>query len=216
MSEQDYIQLTFFPVDSPANLSALPGNDEAKKMTVTSGRRCLELSKNCGPLGLLEKTLLGSSIWGSTLRLLTWKHKVTPAGRLYFQLAASAPRISDTESQLWATPTASDGAQGGIIGKNDSFHTTANGTLRKVNQNGTDGSVGLGRLVRMWATPTASDSEGTTGGNRFSLRTDVQGQLNPEWVEALMGFPAGWTNLDGQLPLDSHNICGSRRESSPD
>jgi len=23
------------------------------------------------------------------------------------------------------------------------------------------------------------------------------GQLNPTWVEALMGFPLGWTDLDG-------------------
>lgn len=24
----------------------------------------------------------------------------------------------------------------------------------------------------------------------------VRGHLNPEWVEWLMGFPEGWTNLD--------------------
>lgn len=33
------------------------------------------------------------------------------------------------------------------------------------------------------------------GGNHRSLRTDVAGQLNPEWVEWLMGFPIGWTDL---------------------
>ena len=68
---------------------------------------------------------------------------------------------------------------------------------RAVNQNGADGSVGLARLVQMWATPTAADSTGTTGGgNSRSLRTDVGGQLNPTWVEWLMGFPTGWTDLN--------------------
>ena len=41
MSEQDYEQLTLFQEDSPASRLVLPGSDEARKMTVTSGLRCL-------------------------------------------------------------------------------------------------------------------------------------------------------------------------------
>ena len=42
-----------------------------------------------------------------------------------------------------------------------------------------------------------ADSQGSTGGkNHRSLRTDVAGQLNPTWVEWLMGFPIGWTDLN--------------------
>ena len=49
-------------------------------------------------------------------------------------------------------------------------------------------------MERLFTTPCAADSTGTTGGaNHRSLRTDVAGQLNPEWVEWLMGFPPGWT-----------------------
>ena len=35
---------------------------------------------------------------------------------------------------------------------------------------------------------------------RRSMAAGNEGQLNPEWVEALMGFPPGWTELepDGQ------------------
>lgn len=52
-------------------------------------------------------------------------------------------------------------------------------------------------LERLFTTPCAADSTGTTGGaNHRSLRTDVSGQLNPEWVEWLMGFPAGWSALE--------------------
>lgn len=91
-----------------ASHSVLPGSEEAKQMTVTSGRRCLELSKSCGPLGQLEKTLLESSEWSSTAYLLTWKARTTPAGRLYFQLQPSGHRTDGSESRLWPTPTASD------------------------------------------------------------------------------------------------------------
>ena len=54
------------------------------------------------------------------------------------------------------TPVASDGTTGSLIGKNDKFYETKTGMPRKVNQNGKDGSVGLGRLVQMWPTPDAS------------------------------------------------------------
>jgi hypothetical protein len=54
------------------------------------------------------------------------------------------------------TPMASDATTGAIIGKNDIFVETK-GLPRKINQNGTDGSVGLARLVQMLPTPNAYD-----------------------------------------------------------
>ena len=73
MSEQDYEQLTLFQGDSRASRSVLPGSDEARRMTVISGRKCLELYKKSGPLGSLARMLLGSSKWRSTRCYLTWK-----------------------------------------------------------------------------------------------------------------------------------------------
>ncbi|PCN42291.1 hypothetical protein B9C88_21565 [Brevibacillus laterosporus] len=32
--------------------------------------------------------------------------------------------------------------------------------------------------------------------------SDQSGQLNPDWVEALMGFPIGWTNLEVDEPRE--------------
>ncbi len=54
-----------------------------------------------------------------------------------------------------------------------------------------------------WPTPTASDAMGGPGGQRdggANLRTAVaaagaRGPLNPDWIEWLMGWPAGWTEL---------------------
>lgn len=53
---------------------------------------------------------------------------------------------------------------------------------------------------RIWPTPTASDGMGGPGSSGRdggpNLRTVVGGPLNPEWVEWLMGFPVGWTDLE--------------------
>ena len=68
----------------------------------------------------------------------------------------------------------------------------------------------LETAVKMWPTPTASDHKGSgpslirsDGKNRLNDRLDYAteqraqngGQLNPTWVEWLMGFPTGWTDL---------------------
>ena len=56
----------------------------------------------------------------------------------------------------------------------------------------------LGWAVK-WATPNAADAVGSHGGGQSrSLRTDVSGQggqLNADWVELLMGFSQGWTDI---------------------
>ena len=48
---------------------------------------------------------------GSTLFSLTWRRKATPAGRPYYQLAASGRRISETDCGLWPSPMAGTPAQ---------------------------------------------------------------------------------------------------------
>jgi hypothetical protein len=75
-----------------------------------------------------------------------------------------------------------------------------------------------------WPTPTAGihrsgqTSEATATKNSRPLQERVerggQGRLNPAWVEALMGFPAGWTLTDGQ-PLRDHSTPGSHLEPDP-
>ena len=60
----------------------------------------------------------------------------------------------------------------------------------------------LANAVKLFATPCAGDAIGSHGGgNGRSLRTDVAGQLNPMWVEWLMGFPIGWTELNASETL---------------
>lgn len=73
MSEQDSKQSQYYQEDFLASLSVQPGSDEARKMTVTSGRKCLELYRRSDPVGSLVRMLLASSHWRSTKCFLTWK-----------------------------------------------------------------------------------------------------------------------------------------------
>jgi len=57
-----------------------------------------------------------------------------------------------------------------------------------------------------WPTPAATDYKGSSkvGQRRGQLpeavgvAEDVFGPLNPAWVEALMGWPLGWTDPDAE------------------
>ena len=117
------------------------------------------------------------------------------------------------------TPTASDGTSGAVIGKNDTYYTTSTGMPRKMTRHGVDGSVGLGRLVNMWPTPSANeDAAGTPNGNMQRMLGNCKevrgetkkewekGSLNADWTEWLMGFPVGWSDLEAlpgeALPWD--------------
>jgi hypothetical protein len=108
MKKQVYIDQPSSVVASPANHFQQQESEKDLTTTVTSGRKCLELYPKSGPLGLLAKMLLESSVWRSTLCVLTWKIKVTKCNRFLFQLAASRPRTGENASLLWATPNTMD------------------------------------------------------------------------------------------------------------
>jgi hypothetical protein len=154
-------QLTLSAGAIRANPSAVPGSVEARKMTAISGLNIVGLSKNSGPLGCLERMLLGTSLWGSTQCFLTWKHLATKQGRLLFRLAPSAPLTNGNGYGFWRTPTAGDG--------------THNHCDAPAHKRGT---------VPLMLTVQALRSEGVKNGH-----------LNPAWVEWLMGFTEGWTDL---------------------
>jgi DNA (cytosine-5)-methyltransferase 1 len=69
----------------------------------------------------------------------------------------------------------------------------------------------LEQAVQMWPTPTASSwgNEGSrnmldkhvqsgniTEQDKRAMTAGNGGKLNPTWVEWLMGFPTGWTDLE--------------------
>ena len=184
-------QLTLFAEGSHVSPSQSPDYDKGRTMTVTSGLRCLELYENVSRAGSLAKTFLGSSEWHSTMCALTWSAKATKSGRLYYQLVPSMLTTEETESGLWRTPMNSDW-------KN----------MDTVNQ------LHLSKQVKdpaLWPTPTTRDYKGGRKAETLEAKGRLPtnslpdlvnsqagetGPLNPTpFVEWLMGFPTGWTEL---------------------
>ena len=98
--------------------------------------------------------------------------------------------------QNWPTPNAWDGKRGPRSEEN----------LRtKKHQINLITAVKQAEREKLLPTPNARDwKDGKTAGNRKSpglgvvahqLDTQVGGQLNPTWVEWLMGWPLGWSEL---------------------
>ena len=105
-SEQmELIPSTSLQEDILANLSPSQVAKKVSKIRDTSGQNILDLSKNSNQLGLLEKMLVDTLNSVSTPYSRTWRVKVTPRGRLVFQLLASAPTTKEKESGHWPTPT---------------------------------------------------------------------------------------------------------------
>jgi len=94
----------------------------------------------------------------------------------------------DEAIQLWPTPQSWDGRRGA----EDREAKRARGA----------GGINLQAAVGMFPTPDATDNKGPSSRSEGKERptcdddlpTRVGGQLNPEFVEYLMGFPKGWTN----------------------
>src|ERR1051325_985829 len=145
---------------------------------------------------------------------------------LLFQLAVSEHGTGDTGSGLWATPRAySHGPDSNRQGLTTldvqvrNLYPTPTAGEHTQNRSASPNAKVRATLVGMaryglFPTPDARDAnaEGFEAGKRrlkkhstCGLQTAVRldyptptasGQLNPTWVEWLMGFPLGWTDLE--------------------
>lgn len=102
------VQLTLLQGASLASHTALPGSEEAGRITETSGRRWSELSKRYGHLGFLLRILLESSVWGSLHSLPTWKVSGTNRSYFVFHLIPAVYKRWNGTSGLLPRPTKSD------------------------------------------------------------------------------------------------------------
>ena len=224
MKKQDLKQLPLSQAAFPVSPSPPPENGRALRMNATCGRKCAALLPSCGPVGCLGKMLLASSIWGSTKRSLTWQKRDTLFSHSYFRLAASAHGMSASEllssRLMFPTPLASDKSTCRDAANLD-VYLSDNGIFRKRNRDGTIWSLSLSAAV-FYLTPAASEGyrstlkptafQGKSPSSNLSAQVIHQEQplsekaaLNPDWVEWLMGFPKGWTDVSSGPP--------SRKES---
>ena len=75
-----------------------------------------------------------------------------------------------------------------IIGKNDQFVTTRNGTPRRINQNGQNGSVGLARMVRLLPTPNAREADKYS--KKYNPNSQMGTALTAMAVNGMLPTPA--------------------------
>ena len=112
-----------------------------------------------------------------------WPRSGTMRSGNVYQRRPLVPRISGTEYLFWPTPRANDAEKRGNVANN------------KRN--------GLVSAAKYWPTPRASEVvngkniRGGLGLTSTVLKEEgIDGKLNPNWVEWLMGFPIGHTDLE--------------------
>lgn len=226
---------------SRVNLTALLESVKRLMMSVISGRNLPGLFANLIPDSSLSKMYWASlqvNLDGSSDEYLeTWpKWGIMRDGACY---AHPTPErhTGGKELLLWATPAAADcqGSHGGGQGRSlrTDIYNIKHGmwpTPRSREAGDYQYSQGdhskpvptLSGAVKMWPTPNATDYKGPCSLKRRpecddDLPTRImrqnQSQLNPAWVEALQGFPPGWTDLDGPPDQGNRSMNGSRPES---
>jgi hypothetical protein len=105
----------------------------------------------------------------------TW-HTATKTANQDSPSTEAKQKIGPNSDGLWPTPTTGD-------------HATRYA----------QGGMPLGMAARMWPTPVARDHKGIVMEGQLPTemaKVEGSGRLNPEWVEWLMGFPEGWTDLE--------------------
>ena len=206
-STQSKEQLTLFAADSLnfARTSATQVNAPAS--------RANGLDSGLNTPDLLAKYDPNTSSWKTSQLCLdgdyqefseTWPRSgMTRSGTAY-RLPTLAHRITETGYGFWPTPDTrgfvNEGSVQMLSKMCDSWEEYSSMAYRAAGN----------KKRKYWPTPQAPDnrdrgnlSSGAVArrmekGKQISLSqsvSDISGQLNPTWVEGLMGFPIGWTDI---------------------
>lgn len=212
--------LTWWLADSLARTSALPERAQASPESVRdSGPTWRASLAKFDPASCSWKTVQLSLLGDSELSSVTWPRSGMTANGQCWELPTLERRTIEIGSGFWPTPVSSDTssrkkpyAQGGTplsLAVKLWPTPTVCGNYNRKGASKTSGD-GLATAVRMWRTPNASDAnkwsnqslaERMEKGQQIRLNTQVApeggagGMLNPNWVEWLMGWPIGWTDL---------------------
>ena len=215
-SQQDPL-FDWSPADSPARATPSPAGGGERRTRGGAGRGCSASFAHYDPgtsswktsqLSLpIERLSVGSSV--------TWQRAGMTRNGTAFRLPPLVPLIDVIGSSSLPTPTATPGG----YNQSPSPGAAVRPSLESMARHGlwptpraSDGERGgRGDLLakvrtgkdsrrKNWPTPTAHDWKGA--GYSGQLPNEVgTGQLNPTWVEWLMGFPLGWTDCgDSETP----------------
>jgi hypothetical protein len=223
--------LTSYLEASPVKTLAQP--DEAQELTESDpecGHIWQELLARYDPTTSSWKTPQYSLLEDLTVFLGTWPRWGLMRDGVSYQQQTLVRHTRGTVSGLWATPAASDGQRGGTItdkmtgqsltqmvntpakwptpqASDNKQRATANSTARRMELGK---QISLEAAVKFWPTPTAHNAKEGAYPAEFTRNTptlfaQAGGTLNPAWVEWLMGWPLGWTDLK-QLEMDKFRL----------
>ena len=182
---EPYPQLTLFAEDTPANHLATPAQETAQTTQDTFGRVSPTAFAYFDHDSRCWKTCQATFHWDLEKCKPIWPRSGTTQNGIAYQRQPSALRTSATAYSL---------------SLHETMEWTPTATANQMSPSMQPRNPGL----RLWPTPDASP-------HKYRLQGDSQqsrslngvhgGKLNPEWVEWLMGFPIGWTDLeDSETP----------------
>lgn len=177
-------QLMLFAEDFPARTLVQREKEPALEESVLDyGKNMHESLTKYGLNLSSRKTPRYCGVAALTLSSETCPNWGMMQGGVCWELGTSARPTRETGCGSWPTPTRRD-----YKGTN-----SPEGLIRKDGKSRMDA---LPNAVK-YRTPQSRDWKGTSGG--FQKGKDLPGQvgghLNPAWVEWLMGWPVGWTEL---------------------
>ena len=201
-------QLMLFAEDSPAKTSVQREREPALEESVRDyGKSMPELLERYGLSLSLRKTPRFCGVAGLTLSSETCPSWGMMQDGACWELGTSVRPTRETGCGSWPTPDANMGKRG----------TQPNWT--RLRKSGHTAQYTINQAVRdsMWPTPIRDDAKNS--GKNLNRRPGLvgmvrkiegpSGQLNPAWVEWLMGWPVGWTDLK---PLETDRFQQWRQQ----
>lgn len=202
-------RLTYSQEGFLASLFQRQESEGERKMTVTSGRKCFGQYGRYAPLGSLVRTLLESPAWYNPAVRLRWKVKPLclkrltrkrysskntlsrpsaeilsvrdiPSSRFLFQLAVSEPRTGETG---YGSSLAKLCRRRGPNSKQQGLPEAAYKDLLPTPK------------ANSWKTPCKHGEGSPDLQTYIAKKIGETSQLNPLFVEDMMGYPLMWTTL---------------------
>jgi hypothetical protein len=201
--------LAAFPAKTSASQAKAPALTEPDQACGPTWRVSLaRFSPATSSWKTAQRSLLGDSDESSVI----WPRSGMTADGQCWELPTLGQTISGTDSGLWPTPTVC-----GNYNRKGASPTSGDGLATVVknwptpNARDYKGAPGAGcqargghqsslsSAVRMFHTPTTGGLDGGSNSRRAAEKRGEAmpggGSLNPTWVEWLMGWPLGWTDL---------------------
>ena len=226
--------LTWFRAGFPAKTSALQEKaQESKESDLGCGPKWRGWLARFDRDSSSWKTVQPSLLVDSDECSVTWPRSGMTADGLCWELPTLAPPIGATGFGLWPTPISTEWKAGcGKLGNRSTekaakagwklteavqmWPTPVASDTSSRTKPYAQGGTPLSLAVK-YQTPNTSGMDGRSNSRKATIKRGQQvlngGQLNPPWVEWLMGWPIGWTDLKPLETDKSPNALHKHGES---